>query len=72
MGQRHYSDAWHAKAPRAGMDALNRAAHPLDAALSLLLLGPFGSAAPLLIAASFLAGFAVGKFAVWPLIGWLL
>lgn len=54
------------------MDALNRAAHPLDAALSLLLLGPFGSAAPLLIAASFLAGFAVGKFAVWPLIGWLL
>jgi len=30
------------------------------------------SLALLLLAASFLSGFAVGKFAVWPLIGWLL
>ncbi len=51
---------------------MNRAAPSLDAALSLMLLGLFGFAALLLLAASFLAGFAIGKFAVWPLIGWLL
>ena len=51
---------------------MNRAMPTLDAALSLMLLGLFGSLALLLLAASFLAGFAVGKFAVWPLIGWLL
>ena len=50
----------------------NRATPSFDAALSLMLLGLFGSLALLLLAASFLAGFAVGKFAVWPLIGWLL
>ena len=51
---------------------MNRATPSLDAALSAMLLGLFGSLALLLLAASFLAGFAVGKFAVWPLIGWLL
>ena len=51
---------------------MNRAMPSLDTALSLMLLGLFGSLALLLLAASFLAGFAVGKFAVWPLIGWLL
>ena len=51
---------------------MNRAMPSLDAALSAMLLGLFGSLALLLLAASFLAGFAVGKFAVWPLIGWLL
>ena len=51
---------------------MNRAMPSLDAALSLMLIGLFGSLALLLLAASFLAGFAVGKFAVWPLIGWLL
>lgn len=51
---------------------MNRAMPSLDAALSLMLLGLFGSLALLLLAASFLAGFAVGKFALWPLIGWLL
>lgn len=50
----------------------NRATPSLDAALSLMLLGLFGTAALLLLVASFLAGFAVGKFALWPLIGWLL
>ena len=50
---------------------MNRAVPSLDAALSLMLLGLFGTAALCLLAASFLAGFAVGKFAVWPLIGWL-
>jgi len=51
---------------------MNSAMPSLDAALSLMLLGLFGSLALLLLAASFLAGFAIGKFAVWPLIGWLL
>ena len=51
---------------------MNRAMPSLDAALSLMLLGLFGSLALLLLAASFLAGFAIGKFALWPLIGWLL
>jgi len=47
---------------------MNRAVPSLDAALSLMLLGLFGSLALLLLAASFLAGFAVGKFAVWPIV----
>lgn len=51
---------------------MNRATPSLDAALSLMLLGLFGTAALCLLAASFLAGFAVGKFAVWPIVGWLL
>ena len=51
---------------------MNRAVPSLDAALSAMLLGLFGTSALLLLAASFLAGFAVGKFAVWPLIGWML
>ena len=51
---------------------MNRAMPSLDAALSLMLLGLFCSLALLLLAASFLAGFAVGKFAVWPIVGWLL
>ena len=51
---------------------MNRAVPTLDAALSLMLLGLFVSLALLLLAASFLAGFAVGKFAVWPIVGWLL
>lgn len=56
----------------AGLDAMNRATPSLDAALSLMLLGLFGTAALLLLAASFLAGFAVGKVAVLPIVGWLL
>ena len=51
---------------------MNRATPSLDAALSLMLLGLFWSLALLLLAASFLAGFAVGKFAVLPIVGWLL
>ena len=54
---------------------MNRATPSLDAALSLMLLGlfgAFGAFALCLLAASFLAGFAVGKFAVWPIVGWLL
>ena len=51
---------------------MNRATPSLDAALSLMLLGLFGSLALLLLAASFLAGFAIGKFAVLPIVGWLL
>ena len=51
---------------------MNRAMPSLDAALSLMLLGLFGTAALCLLAASFLAGFALGKFALWPIVGWLL
>ena len=51
---------------------MNRAVPSLDAALSAMLLGLFGTAALCLLAASFLAVFAVGKFAVWPTVGWLL
>ena len=51
---------------------MNRTSPTLDTALSAMLLGLFGSLALLLLAASFLAGFAVGKFAVWPIVGWLL
>lgn len=51
---------------------MNRAMPSLDVALSMMLLGLFGTAALCLLAASFLAGFAVGKFAVWPIVGWLL
>ena len=51
---------------------MNRATPSLDAALSAMLLGLFGFAALCLLAASFLAGFALGKYAVWPIVGWLL
>ena len=51
---------------------MNRAVPSLDAALSLMLLGLFGTAALCLLAASFLAGFALGKYAVWPIVWWLL
>ena len=51
---------------------MNRAMPSLDAALSMMLLGLFGAFALLLLAASFLAGFALGKFALWPIVGWLL
>ena len=51
---------------------MNRATPSLDAALSAMLLGLFGAFALCLLATSFLAGFAVGKFAVWPIVGWLL
>lgn len=51
---------------------MNRTVPSLDAALSLMLLGLFGTAALCLLATCFLAGFAVGKFAVWPIVGWLL
>lgn len=51
---------------------MNRATPALDAALSAMLLGLLGAFALCLLAASFLAGFAVGKFALWPIVGWLL
>lgn len=50
---------------------MNRAAPSLDAVLSLMLPGLFGFAALLLFAASFLAGFAIGKCAV-QIVEWLL
>ena len=51
---------------------MNRATPSLDAALSAMLLGLLGAFALCLLAASFLAGFALGKYAVWPIAEWLL
>lgn len=51
---------------------MNRPVPSLDAALSLMLLGLLGAFALCLLAASFLAGFAVGKFAVLPIVEWML
>lgn len=47
---------------------MNRQNETLDRALGAMVLGLFGWAFGTLVAATFLAGFAIGKYAVAPLI----